>query len=73
MEAVGGTPAHSTGTGPSGAGVSSHTPRMPVQPTSGRGRSGESGACRRSAGPCGSGWSSGGGRGGAGAGGSTTT
>jgi len=37
---VGGTPACPAGTGPSGAGVSSHTPRTPVQPTCGRGWSG---------------------------------
>jgi len=82
--AVGGTPAHRTRTGPSGAGVSCHTPRMPVQPTRGRGWSSWSGARRRSVSPGGSGWSAGGGRmptpsgggggrAGAGAGGSATT
>jgi len=81
--AVRGTAAHPAGTGLSGAGVSSRTPRTLVQPTRGRGSSGWSWARRRSAGPGGSGWSSGsgrmptrsgggGGRTGAGAGRSTT-
>ena len=60
--AVGGTPAHPARTVPSGAGVSSRTPGTPFQPTRGRGWSGWSGACRRSASPGGSGWSGGGGR-----------
>jgi len=58
--AVGGTLIHPAGTGPSGAGVSSCTLRTPVQPTRVRGWSGWSGACSHSAGPGGSGWSSGG-------------
>jgi len=81
---VRGTPAHPAVTGPSGAGVSTHTQRTPVQLTRGRGWSGWSGACRRSARPDGTGWTGGGGRmltcsgdgGGraeAGAGGSATT
>jgi len=52
---VGGTSAHPAGTGPSGAGVSSRTPRTQVQPTRSRGWSGWSRACRRSAGPGGCG------------------
>ena len=82
--AVGGTPAHPAGTGQSGAGVSSCTPRTLVQLSRGRRWSGWSEARRRSAGPGGSGWSGGGsrmpkhsargaGRAGAGAGGSATT
>jgi len=60
--AVRSTPAQPAGTGPSGAGVSTHTRQTPVQPTRGRGWSGWSGAPRRSAGPGGSGWSGAGGR-----------
>jgi len=60
--AGGGTPAHAAGTGLSEAGVSSCTPRTPVHPTCGMGWSALSGARRCSAGPGGSGWSSGGGR-----------
>ena len=82
--AIGGTPAHHAVTGLSEAGVTTCTPRTPVQPTCGRGWSGLSGACRRSAGPDGTGWTAGGGRrptrsgggcgrAGAGAGGSATT
>jgi len=82
--AVGGTPAHPAGTGPSVAGVSRRTTWTPVQPTRGRGWSGWSGARRGSACPGGSGWSGGGGRmpmrsgggggrAGAGAGGHSTT
>ena len=82
--AVRGTPAHPAGTGPSGAGVSSRTPRMPVQPTRDRGCSNWSGPLRHSAGPGGGGWSrgdgrmptrsgGGGGRAEAGTGGSATT
>jgi len=37
-------PAHRARTGPSGAGVSSHTPRTPVQQTRGRGGCGEWGS-----------------------------
>jgi len=82
--AIGGTPAHTAGTGPSETVVSSLTPRKQLQPTHGRGGSGLSGARRRSAGLGGSGWGGGGGRmptrsgagsgrAGAGAGGSATT
>jgi len=82
--AIGGTPAHPAGTGPSGAGISSHIPRTRVQPTRGWGWSGWSGARRGSARPRKTGWSHGGGkmptssgggsgRAGAGAGGSATT
>jgi len=46
--AVGGTPAHPAGTGPSGAGASSRTPQTPVQRTCGRGWSGCSGTRTRS-------------------------
>jgi len=60
--AGGGTPAHTAGTRPSGAVVSSRTPRTTVQPTRGRGWSGWSGARRPSADPGRSVWSSGGGR-----------
>ena len=56
-KAIGGTPAHLAGTGPSGAGVSTRTPRTLVHPSCSRGWSGTSGARRRSAGPGGSGWS----------------
>ena len=60
--AVGGTPGHPAGTGRSGDGVSSRTLRMPVQPTCDRGCCCWSRARRHSAGPGGSGWSTGGGR-----------
>jgi len=60
--AVGGTPAHPAGTGPSRARVSSGTPRRTLQPTGGMGLRGWSGARRCSVGPGGSGWSGGGGR-----------
>jgi len=78
------TPAQPARTGPSGAEVSSHIPRTPVQRTHGRGWRGWSGTRRRSGGRGGSGWSGGGGRmptrsggsggrAGAGGGGSATT
>ena len=60
--AIGGTPAHPAGKGPSEAGVTSRTPRTPVQLTRGRGWSGWSRAGSHSAGPSKSGWSTGGGR-----------